>query len=58
MNRRSNKRRNNQNQQPKQKVIRCNNRSRPVFENDTCPDFKTSVGKESEKICKNCTHSF
>jgi hypothetical protein len=57
MNRRSNKRF-NQNQQKEKKVIRCDNLSRPVFDSDTCSEFKTSVGKESEKICKNCTYSF
>ncbi len=57
MNRRSNKRF-NQKQTPQKKVIRCDNLSRPVFDTDTCVEFKTSVGKESEKICKNCTHSF
>ena len=57
MNRRSNKKF-NQKQTPQKKVIRCTNLSRPVFDTDTCAEFKTSVGKESEKICKNCTHSF
>jgi hypothetical protein len=57
MNRRSNKRY-NQKQTPQKKVIRCDNLSRPVFDTDSCGEFKTSVGKESEKICKNCTHSF
>ena len=46
--------------QVKMKVTRCRMQKKPVFEHETCKDFsaKTSAGSGTEKICRNCVHSF
>jgi hypothetical protein len=40
------------------KIIRCSNKMIPVFESDTCDNFKNKSSTESNSICKNCINSF
>jgi len=40
------------------KIIRCKSLQRPVYEHETCQQYDIKVGSESQKICKNCKHSF
>jgi len=58
MNRRRNKKSYDTIKISNRKVTRCRKTSLPVFENDRCDEFKTELGKETERNCKNCMHSF
>ncbi|MDH7517523.1 MAG: hypothetical protein QHH19_04180 [Candidatus Thermoplasmatota archaeon] len=58
MNRRRNKKSSNIIKISNRKVTRCSKLSLPVFENGICDEFKTELGKEVERNCKNCMYSF
>ncbi|HDM25488.1 MAG: hypothetical protein DRP55_07095 [Spirochaetes bacterium] len=57
---RNNKKRNQRERQKEKKVIRCSIVNRPVFEYETCPEFKPKPNSVSgaQQNCKNCIHSF
>jgi hypothetical protein len=56
---RNKKGRNMRNEESKsRKIIRCKQFNKPVFEHDSCPQFKAKSAANDQKICKNCISSF
>lgn len=43
-------------QLPKPKIIRCLNKMKPVFDNETCNEFEQRYDG-APKICKSCKFS-
>lgn len=39
-------------------VIRCKFHMRPVYEHQTCSEYKNNSESDTMKSCKNCKHSF
>jgi hypothetical protein len=58
MNGRRKKSKDNKTKINSKKIIRCSNRMIPVFETDTCDNFKNKTSSETINICKNCLNSF
>jgi hypothetical protein len=58
MNGRRKKSRDNKTKNTSKKIIRCKNKMIPVFESDTCENFKNKPNSETINICKNCVNSF
>ncbi len=57
------KRNNKKNQKDKQKkkrILRCSIINRPVFEYETCPEFKmkSDAASGAQQNCKNCAYSY
>jgi hypothetical protein len=58
MNRRSNNRRRNNKDSIQKIVIRCDVLQRPVYEHEVCAQYTMKAESGTQKICKNCKHSF
>jgi len=57
MNRKRNRNYRNNQERKSRKIIRCTMKGQPVFEHESCAEFKTKVSANDQKTCKNCTHS-
>jgi hypothetical protein len=58
MNQNKNRRRRNNENKIRQKVIRCKALNRPVFDHEVCSLFSLKVNSNTQNNCENCTHAF
>ena len=58
MNRKQNKNSRFNQERRTMKIMRCSAKNKPVFEDETCEEFKARGTAEGQKNCKNCKNSF
>lgn len=50
--------RKNKEEHQKKVIIRCKFHQKPVFDTDTCANFKAKSEANTGKLCRNCQHAY
>lgn len=58
MNRKKNRNSRNFQERKTNKIMRCSAKNKPVFEHETCNEFKARGSSDTQKTCQNCKNAF